>query len=136
PLPILQAIPYTFRACSCDKARHMTGRPRQGASRRSSRARTKNKGKRMTRRIPGWLEALARQLECLSRASKRAVAVAADAMALPLLLATALVLKYDSLIPVAEAPPGLYVAASLIGVAVLAAFGAYREVFRYISLKG
>ncbi|PZN28438.1 MAG: hypothetical protein DIU71_15985 [Proteobacteria bacterium] len=90
----------------------------------------------MTRRIPGWLEALARQLECLSRASKRAVAVAADALALPLLLATALVLKYDSLIPVAEAPPGLYVAASLIGVAVLAAFGAYREVFRYISLKG
>ncbi len=90
----------------------------------------------MTRRIPGWLEALARQLECLSRASKRAVAVAADALALPLLLATALVLKYDSLIPVAEAPLGLYVAASLIGVAVLAAFGAYREVFRYISLKG
>src|SRR5690606_40562681 len=62
-------------------------------SRRSSRARTKNKGKRMTRRIPGWLEALARQLECLSRASKRAVAVAADALALPLLLATALELK-------------------------------------------
>lgn len=90
----------------------------------------------MTRRVPGWLEALARWLECLPRSYKRAVAIAADGTAMPLLLAAAVVLKFDSFSRTIEISPWLYAAASLVTLVVLGLFGTYREVFRFISLRG
>jgi FlaA1/EpsC-like NDP-sugar epimerase len=54
---------------------------------------------------------------------------------MPLLLVTTLVLKFDSFAYAMGISPWLYLAAPVAGVAALAFFGSYREVFRFISAR-
>lgn len=69
----------------------------------------------------------------LPRAGKVAIAVGADLIALPMLLLMAVTLRRGTILQAVDVPLGLFVAAALCGVGVLAAFKTYRAVFRFIS---
>jgi FlaA1/EpsC-like NDP-sugar epimerase len=84
-----------------------------------------------THRVPAFADALIG----LSRATKRAIMVSADAVALPVALWAALVLKFDALSPpiaVGPMPFGVVLVATLLAFSLL---GLYRAVVRFMGAK-
>jgi FlaA1/EpsC-like NDP-sugar epimerase len=86
--------------------------------------------------VPGWAEALGKRLRGLPRPAKQAIAIGGDIVAMPCVLAAALLLKFDSIAHVAAMPWQLFAASVLCTLPVFATFGLYRAVMRYISLQG
>ena len=83
------------------------------------------------RRVP----AVAETLVGLPRSTKRAIMLAADAVAIPVALWAALVLKFDAFAP----PPAHEVAPFLVAVSsallIFSALGLYRAVIRFMGAK-
>jgi UDP-N-acetylglucosamine 4,6-dehydratase len=80
-----------------------------------------------------FVERCASKVVQLSRAAKICIAVAADAFATAAMLFAALALRHESMTAAANVPWSLYAAAALIPVAIFAAIGMYRAIFRFIS---
>ena len=87
-------------------------------------------------KIPGWAAARGQRLNELPRHIKQSIAVGLDAVALPWVLAAALLLKFDSIAHVAALPWQLFAASVVCTVPIFAALGLYRAVMRYISFEG
>jgi UDP-N-acetylglucosamine 4,6-dehydratase len=79
------------------------------------------------------VERCARKVVQLSRTMKVCIAVTADAIATATMLFAALALRHESILEATTFPPSLYVAAALIPVALFAAMGMYKAIFRFIS---
>ena len=79
------------------------------------------------------LERCASRATRLPRAAKAWIAFSTDAVAMPLALFLTLALKRGSIADAAQVPLSLYIAAAALPVGVLAAFDAYRAVFRFVS---
>ncbi|HEX7115957.1 MAG TPA: hypothetical protein VF193_12560, partial [Steroidobacter sp.] len=82
------------------------------------------------------LERLARRATQLSRPAKSAIAFSADGLAIPLALEIASFLTGTTLLGGTTTPAQLYVAASFSSVLALRTVGAYRAVFRFVSVGG
>jgi FlaA1/EpsC-like NDP-sugar epimerase len=83
------------------------------------------------RRVP----AVAERLIGLSRWTKRAIAVCGDAIAIPLALWAALVLKFDVLNPPAARDVAPFLIALVSTLLVFSALGLYRAVVRFMGAK-
>ena len=92
--------------------------------------------RRLKTRITGWAAALGQRIKELPRQTKQGIAVGLDAIALPCVLAAALLLKFDSVGHVAAMPWQLFAASVVCTVPVFAVLGLYRAVMRYISFEG
>jgi FlaA1/EpsC-like NDP-sugar epimerase len=80
-------------------------------------------------------ERIVERLVRLSRARKRALMLAADAVFIPAALWSALVLKNDGLPQGLGASPWLYVAALLASIPIFVRLGLYRAVVRFIGAR-
>jgi len=69
----------------------------------------------------------------LPRDTKVSIAFTADAIAIPVTLFAAIVLRRGSIADAAGVAPSLYVFATVAALATFAMLGLYRAVFRYIS---
>jgi FlaA1/EpsC-like NDP-sugar epimerase len=84
----------------------------------------------------GWVERCARGATSLPRKAKMAIAIAADLVAVPILLILAVGLRRDSLgtlSHLSQLPFMLYVAACTAAVASFWLMGMYRSIFRFIT---
>jgi FlaA1/EpsC-like NDP-sugar epimerase len=79
------------------------------------------------------LERCAKRATRLPRAAKAGIAITADAIAMPLALLLTLSLRRGSVAEAAHVSLWVYMAALLLPTGMLAAFRAYRAVFRFIS---
>lgn len=80
-----------------------------------------------------WAERSAQYVAGLPRPAKVITAVAADALAMPVLFFSAAALRYESIEAARQLPFSLYAASTGIYLAVFAALGLYRAVFRFVS---
>jgi FlaA1/EpsC-like NDP-sugar epimerase len=83
--------------------------------------------------LMGWVERWAGRATGLPRAAKVAVAVIADAVAIPSMLVLAITLRRSSLSEALAITPALYCFATAICVGTFGALGMYRAVFRFVS---
>jgi FlaA1/EpsC-like NDP-sugar epimerase len=81
------------------------------------------------RRVPAVAEALV----ALPRSAKRAIMLVADALAIPVALWAAMVLKFDRFDPPIERYPTYFLVAASSALAVFAALGLYRAVIRFMG---
>ena len=82
---------------------------------------------------PIWIERVARRVAQLPRPVKASVAIIADAVAMPVMMAIALWLRRGSVAAVLEVTPWFFLSTSFISVCVFGALRMYRSVFRFIS---
>lgn len=80
------------------------------------------------------LERCARRAERLPRVAKTWIALSVDALAIALMLLAAMTLRRASLAAALQAPAWLYVVAASAAIVCLSLAGAYRAVFRFISV--
>ena len=78
----------------------------------------------------GWVERCGREVAALSRGAKMSIAVAADAVAVPILLMLAVVLRRASFTEALQLPIYLYIAACAVAVSSFWAIGMYRAGMR------
>jgi FlaA1/EpsC-like NDP-sugar epimerase len=83
--------------------------------------------------LMGWVERCAGWATGLPRAVKVAVAVIADAIAIPTMLILAITLRRASLADALSITPLLYLCATTICIGTFSAFGIYRAVFRFVA---
>ena len=81
----------------------------------------------------GWVERCARTAAGLSRETKISIAMAVDAVAVPVLLVLAVTLRQASLSDALSLPIALYVIAGALTVTAFWLIGLYRAVFRFIT---
>jgi FlaA1/EpsC-like NDP-sugar epimerase len=83
--------------------------------------------------LMGWVERCAGWAAAMPRAAKVAVAISADAIAIPLALLVAVTLRRGSLSEALAVTPVLYLSATMICIGTFVALGMYRAVFRFIA---
>src|SRR5689334_12690020 len=83
------------------------------------------------RRVP----AIAETLVGLPRSTKRAIMLVADAVAIPLALWAALVLKFDAFAPPSARQAAPFLVAVTSALLVFSALGLYRAVIRFMGPK-
>ena len=81
----------------------------------------------------GWFERCARRVAVLPRKAKMSIAIAADSIAVSILLTLAVALRRGSVADASQLPLILYATAGLAAVGSFWLMGMYRAVFRFIA---
>jgi FlaA1/EpsC-like NDP-sugar epimerase len=81
----------------------------------------------------GWVERCARAAAALPRETKISVAMGVDAVAIPVLLLVAVMLRRASLVEALDLPIALFLVAGGLAVTAFWLVGLYRAVFRFIT---
>ncbi|MDY6947712.1 MAG: nucleoside-diphosphate sugar epimerase/dehydratase [Pseudomonadota bacterium] len=89
----------------------------------------------MTDVMPKWIERFVHQLAQLPRSQKRLLMLLADILGIPLVLWSALTMRFGSIYHFQAGTEWLYVAALATSIPVFVRMGLYRAVIRYLGPK-
>lgn len=89
----------------------------------------------MTESMPKWIERFANRLAHLPRSQKRLLMVVADAVGIPLVLWSAITLRFGTIHHDISGTEWIYVAVLVTSIPVFVRMGLYRAVVRYLGPK-